>query len=331
MHHAPVARQTPILDIWYGDRQRFGLRGRPQRFVNILGRVRGNTPIATLQYRLNGQAAQELAVGPDLRRLAGKGDFNIDLALAELSPGENQVEIIATDVEGGETTRTVTVELAEGTCPLPYTVEWSRLAHIQEAAQVVDGRWVITPAGVTPLEIGYDRLIALGDMSWRDFEVTVPITIHGMNASCFNSPSRHSGVGIVLRWQGHSDRGADQWAARRPFFGPEGYGAIAWYCVFHNLGPVLNLFDPEFRRAAYCPAPLDLHVPYVFKARVETTADGGSLYRLKVWPAGEAEPTTWDLSAAGHAKSLTHGSILLGAHHIACSFGTVTVNPPAGE
>ena len=317
--------QRPIIDIWYGRHQRFGGHGHPQRFANILGRVRGNTPIRSLVYSLNGQGPQPLSVGPDLRRLVGKGDFNVDLALERLQVGENRVAITATDVEGGISTEEVVLELAAVACPLPYTIDWRQVTRMDDAVQVVDGLWTVTGEGISPLEIGYDRLIAIGDMGWRDFQVTVPITIHGMNGACFNSPSRHSGVGIVMRWQGHTDRGEDHWASGQPCFGPEGYGAIAWYCVFHNLGPVLNIFDPEFRRAAWQPRPLALHVPYMFKARVETLTNDASRYSLKVWPQREAEPAAWDLTAPGHARSLQAGAFLLGSHHIACTFGNVTV------
>jgi hypothetical protein len=232
--------QKPVIDIWYGKRQRFGYQGHPQRFANILGRARGNTPMRSLTYRLNGGATQPLSVGPDLRRLAGKGDFNIDLPINHLTIGENIIRITATDVDGGQSEVEVMLDYAAQPCPRPYTIDWGKLARIDDAAQVVDGLWRITPNGVSPDEIGYDRLLAIGDMSWQDYQVTVPITIHGMNASAFNRPSRHSGVGIVMRWQGHTDQGGDEWGNGQPFHGPEGYGAIGWYCVFHNLGPVLN-------------------------------------------------------------------------------------------
>lgn len=319
--------QTPIIDIWYGPRQRFGYCGRPQRFVNILGRVRGNAPIDSLVYRLNSGEPQPLSVGPDLRRLAGKGDFNIDLPIDSLQPGENYIQIRAVDVEGGTSDAEVILDFAAQPCPLPYTIDWGKLDRIDDAAQVVDGLWQINAQGISPAEIGYDRLLAIGDMDWQDYQVTVPITVHGMNASAYNSPSRHSGVGIVMRWQGHTDRGEDKWGSGQPFHGPEGYGAIGWYCVFHNLGPVLNFFDPEFKRAAWTPRPLELHRPYNFQVRVETLADGNSHYSLKVWPQDGSEPAEWDLTVAGHPRSLDRGCLLLGAHHIACTFGNLLVEP----
>ena len=221
--------------------------------------------------------------------------------------------------------RATTVRYAPQPCPLPYAIRWNEVRRIHDVAHVVDGLWSITAGGVSPEETGYDRLIAIGDVGWRDYEVTVPITVHGIDAACYNDPSVHAGVGVVLRWKGHSNWGKDQWASGQPHFGPGPYGAISWYCVFHDAGPILNFFDPDFQRPAELPRKLDLHVPYLFKTRVETLDDDGSRYSLKVWPQGADEPEGWDLSAPGSIVALKEGAIVLGAHHTAATFGDVTI------
>ncbi len=171
--------------------------------------------------------------------------------IAETSrPAKHDLLIHAVDELGDEVTERVTLVNHAQSCALPYTIKWDEVAQIQDVAHVVDGIWSITADGVSPEEIGYDRLIAIGDMAWRDYEVTVPITVHGINAACYNRPSVHAGVGIVLRWKGHSNWGADEWASGQPWFGPGPYGAISWYCVFHDVGPILNFFDPDFQRTA---------------------------------------------------------------------------------
>lgn len=146
-----------------------------------------------------------------------------------------------------------------------------------------------------------------------------------INATCYNDHSVHAGVGIILRWKGHNNWGSDQWSSGQPYYGPGPYGAISWYCVFHDAGPILNFFDPDFQRPAEMLRKLDLHVPYIFKTRVETLADGNSQYSLKVWPQGETEPETWDITAPGSVIALKEGAILLVPHHTAATFGDVTI------
>ncbi|MCB0041620.1 MAG: hypothetical protein KDE23_18180 [Caldilinea sp.] len=317
----------PTIDIWYGSEQRFGHCGQPQRWANILGRVRSDQPIRQLTCTLNGGAARPLSMGPDARRLAAPGDFNIDLDCRDLAPGANTIVVAATDGAGLTTMRTVTLTVAGDPCPLPYTIDWARVEQIQDVAHVVDGRWTCGAHGVSPLEIGYDRLLAIGDMAWRNYEVLVPITVHGINAACFQYPSVHAGVGVIMRWKGHANWGKDEWASGQPCFGPSPYGAIGWYCVFHDAGPMLNLFDPDFQRTAEVSRTLALHVPYLFRVRVEPGEGVRSLYSLKVWPAHEAEPAAWDLRTLGSYAGLSEGAIMLGAHHTAATFGNVTVTP----
>jgi hypothetical protein len=317
----------PQIDLWYGRHQRFGQRGHPQRWINILGRVSGPEPIQSLHYALNGGSPIDLSIGSDQRRLIAKGDFNIDLDLRDLNFGHDSVEIVAVDRSGQSITEQVTLDFANADCPLPYTIDWHSVSNIQDVAQVVDGNWTINNGSISPAEIGYDRLLAIGDMRWQDYEVTVPITLHGINGGCYEYPSVHAGVGIVMRWKGHSNWGRDQWASGQPYFGPGPYGTICWYCIFHHTGPELNFFDPDFQRPVRLARVLPLHVPHIFKARVQTLANGSSEYRMKVWPQNHSEPVAWDLAAAGTATSLSDGSVLLGAHHVAASFGNISIVP----
>ena len=317
---------APQIDVWYGPLQRAGHCGQSQRWVNVLGRVRSASSLRSLECSLNGQAFQPLSVGPDQRRLLAPGDFNIDLEVGRLVQGANQIQIAAVDINGNHASSVVAVDYASADCPLPFMIDWNQVSHIQDVAHIADGLWSITGGVISPIEVGYDRLLTLGDMRWRDYEVTVPITVHGINGGCYAHPSVHAGVGVVMRWKGHSEWEPDTYASGQPAFCPSPYGAIGWYCVFHDEGPLLNFFDPDFKRSAEKPLKLKLHTPHVLRARVQTNPSGSSNYALKVWEQSRTEPDSWDLQVAGHPASLGHGAVGLVAHHIAASFGNVSVS-----
>lgn len=320
----------PKIILWYGKHQVFGHTGLPQKWVNILGRVQSTHTVRKLQYSLNETNYKDLSIGPDQRRLVGVGDFNIDIDSRHLRLGDNQIIIVATDEKGQSTTQDLVVKYRKTSQPLPYCIEWDKQPNIQDAAQPIDGLWTMSKGKVSPYEIGYDRLLALGDMTWKDYEVVVPITIHGINAACYQYPSIHAGVGVVLRWKGHSDWGSDPYASAQPAFGPGPYGAISWYCIFHDKGGLLNFFDPDFNMMKQKPYTLELHTEYIFKTRVKKSETGESQYCLKVWKAGQTEPLVWDITAIGHPAALKEGSCMLVAHHVAASFGKVTINSLEG-
>lgn len=333
LSHRPMLAATaqphgPSIDVWYHADQQFGAAGSPVRFVNILGRIAPADTIANATFSLNGGTATGLKLGPDSRRLAKSGDFNVEVETDSLREGENTVLIAAKDKSGHEGSQLVRVHYTARAVPrLPAEVKWNAVSRIDQAAQVLDGRWELTPEGVRTVEIGYDRLIAVGDMYWKDFEVCVPITIHSFDTSVHgHQPSVHSAAGVVLRWHGHLD-----WDGTRPRWGYAPAGAIAWYSFIPELdgyrltfmgGPDMNVrffgSDPMARQ-------LQLGVAYFFKARVQSRVGRPAHYRLKVWKVGSPEPERWDLSADGMKGELTQGSILLIAHHADATFGDVRV------
>lgn len=315
------------LKIWYGPNQKFGQQGTPQRWVNVLGRVWPPDQVKELHFTLNGGEARPLSVGADKRRLAALGDFNVDLDVNALRVGDNQVVIRAVAQSGETVSETVTLHYDPRPATLPMTIDWQAVSVIQDVAHVADGRWALTPHGISPQEIGYDRTVTFGEMTWKDYEVTVPITVHSINASCYAHPSWHAGVGIVLRWKGHSDWGSDSWASGQPVHGPSPYGAITWYCLFQQHGTELNFFDTDFKRVVTQPRHLDWHRPYLFKSRVTTVNDVASRYQLKVWPQDAAEPAAWDLDHVIEHTGYKEGSVLLVAHHVAAVFGNVSIQP----
>lgn len=317
----------PEIEFWYGNHQEFGRAGITQNYFNVLGRVTSIAPIKSVQYSVNGSSYKNLSIGPDRRRLVSIGDFNIDISLDLLSYGLNKISVVAEDERNQTSEEFLSVMYFNGEGKLPLHLEWKDFSKLQKAANVVDGNWGIEAGKIFPYEIGYDRLIAIGDCNWRDYEVQIPITIHGFNGSCYEFPSIHAGVGVVMRWNGHTDWGSDPYASGQPFFGPGPYGAIGWCCFFHGLDPEINFFDPEFKRMAKKNLKIVFHKPYIFKLRVETRSNNESMYCMKVWDADSPEPINWDISSIGHPNSLRNGSCMLAAHHVSASFGDLLVTP----
>jgi len=332
---APIATPppptAPVFDIWYGDSQTFGQNGIPQQWVNILGNVSGPNPISSLTYSLNGGSQQVLNVGLTSQgeRLDEPGDFNVEMDYASLVPGTNTVILTATDAQAKQTKRTVSFQYFAGnTAPLPYTINWSSTQNIYSVAQVVDGKWQLQPGGtVRTREVGYDRLIDLGNMNgWSAYEVTAEVTIWG--GKCVTDTGW--AVGFVTGWTGHTTNQygsptTEQPRVGHPFTGAGLYGTNLQtqknrLHIFENTNTHIETVlaeDTTYRQLSY-------GVKYMFKFNVKPNSSGGSLYSLRAWVEGTTEPTTWDVQANGE---LNQGSVLLISHEADVSFGTVTVNP----
>jgi hypothetical protein len=274
-------------------------------------------------YSLNGGPESALSIGPDTRRLSSAGDFNIDLLYTDLVDGANQVVITATDSLAQQSVETVTVEYVSGNVwPDPYTIDWSTGTDIQDVAQVVDGKWAVETDSVRPVEIGYDRLVAIGDLSWTDYEVTVPITVHEVDMST-GPVSGNPGLGLLMRWTGHTDSPISGW---QPKTGWVPFGTIGWWRWSSLASATLQFYQTGVSQS-FLPV---LGVRYIFKIGVGSTPGQGGLYRLKVWEDGQPEPSAWNLTYQAGSSNLSHGSFMLLAHHVDASFGDVTV-VPAGD
>lgn len=316
---------SPTIDVWYGGTQEFGLIGTPQPMVNILGNVSSPNGVQSVAYSLNGGPDVPLTLGPDHFRLANTGDFNVDLYFSSLVPGANELVLRAFDSFGRLSTRTLSIINSQGASwPLPYTADWSTANNVNDIAQVVDGHWVIDGDSARALDIGYDRLVAIGDLSWQTYEVTVPITIYSIDEGGYSWPSNGPGVGVLCRWPGHSDDG------RQPISGVYPLGAIGMYRwttsyerfeIFGNEGYILAS-DPS-------SLTLEFGVTYNFKMRAETLDGGTGRYSLKIWDAADPfEPANWLLVANQNAvREPGYGSLLLLAHHVDARFGKVEVLP----
>lgn len=325
---SPGSPAAPTITVWYGATQTFGHKGDPQKWINILGRVNPVKP-KLLTYSLNGGPHKLLNVGPDKRRLAEAGDFNIQLDYTDLLPGDNVVVIRATDSSDVVTESTVTVKYQGGGInwtPGTYIYDWSTASRIDDLAQVVDGQWIIDGGTVRPTVFAYDRLIAMGDLTWRDYTVTVPITFYGIDSNGYGGFSNGPGVGVMVRWNGHyyeASNGAD------PFAGWRRLGALGWYrwqrsgnVYTEGLQMTLNATNASSNRK------LEFNTPYIFKLSVQSQANPSlpATYRFKVWEEGQQEPMDWDLVRTGSSGEPGGGGFLLLAHHVDAKFGAVTVD-----
>jgi uncharacterized repeat protein (TIGR02543 family) len=314
----------PSITVWHENSLQFGNIGNPQERIDIVGNATDpDGSVRSLTYRLNGGSEISLSLGPDGRRLERLGDFNAAIPTSSLRNGSNTVVLTATDNSGGVRTKTVTFNYTSGrTWPMPYNIRWGSAGSIHNVAQVVDGLWTLSSNGVRPSsnQFGYDRLIAVGDVSWTDYEVLVPITIHAFHPDP-NNPSDRGGVGIITRWQGHigSNQPPDGWTR----LGAYGYysnrvGALA--LRLDATSPYTQSFNFQYNRT------------YMFKLRAETVSQGGR-YSLKVWEQGKPEPA-WNNSDFSNIvnrvdsnNDLLQGSVLLVAHRAEATFGDVTICP----
>jgi len=308
----PSAPTPPVVSVWYGDVQHFGDLGVPQQWAGVLGSVSDPDHIASLSYALNGGPSNPLNIGPDGLRLASVGEFIVEIDFANLVPGANDLVITAVDSIGEQTDKTVTIDYTDGiTWQMPYTVDWSSVTEITDAAQVVAGRWDLTGDGVRNASnaTGYDRLIDIGDYRWlTDYEATVPVTIHGGNLG------GTSAIGFVIGWQGHT--GAGQPRTSTPF------QTAGW---LRNVpdNPRLELRDDEIVRAQTL-VPVDIDSLYYLKVHSEVIGGGQVTVKVKLWADGSPEPGSWDLSQDFSERD---GSVLLVSHYADVTFGNVTITP----
>ena len=324
----------PNINVWRGTTQSFGDLGVPQRWVNLLGTVSDPDGLASLTYSLNGGQFRSLSIGPDTRRLARPGDFNAELDVTNLNQGNNSVVLNAQDQLGDTSTTTVTIHFGNNSpWPLSYSIDWGAVTNLQDVVQEVDGEWGFSSAGVRPLHMGYDRILAIGDMGWTDYEITVPVTVHAIDPASFSSPtSVGPGLGLVMRWRGHSDWGGQLGGPWQPVIGWRPQGATWWNEYFINgsgrlsLGGEngLHLLDPTYKQ-------LSFDVTYMTRTRVQSlpSGNGGGRYRFKIWESGTPEPISWLLEGQEDADDLSSGSLLLVAHEVDATFGNVTIVPPS--
>ncbi|MHC4992773.1 MAG: hypothetical protein ACYTGC_17515, partial [Planctomycetota bacterium] len=324
----PVSGGVLDITFWYGPYQLFGVPGRPQHQMNVLGTVTSLHGVASLTSTVNGGPAQTLGVGPDDRRLVGDGDFNIELFFDDLPVGVHEVAVRAVDTQGQELVRVVTIEhLSDQVWPLPFSIAWSSIDRFQDVVDIADGVWELKPDGLRCVAPGYDRLVVLGDVTWQDYEIVLPITVHAIDESGYEWPSLFPAVGLTLRWPGHSDL-HNPGAQPREGWWP--FGALGQYVYrLNGCGPRLELYGPPYVQRdedGACAVQLEMGITYMWRMRVRTTAVGHA-YDLKVWPQAASEPEAWQLQSLEPPGEQASGSIAILAHHVEVTIGDVQVAP----
>lgn len=322
------SQQTLSINIWYGHEQSFGQMGMPQQWINILGNVQAEEGLQSLAYTLNEDAPVALTTGEDGRRLSHPGDFNIDIDTARLAEGKNTVWINATDSAGHAVKQEVTVHYQTGkTWPLPYSIDWQQVENISDVAQIVDGHWQLQENGIRTLDPYYDRVLAIGDTTWTDYEVTTSVIFHDFTAPHKGPPTFGvSHAAIATRWPGHD---LDE---NQPHVKWYPLGATAEFRLTTNLDSCRwRIFDGEnlYVEDSLTLRNITLKTRYHMKHRVETQADGTTLYAVKLWEDGQPEPHTWDLQATEPPGNIPSGSALLIAHNTDVTFGNVKAIPLA--
>ena len=327
-----VEKPSIVIDIWYGDQQQFGKIGIAQKWINILGNVSSNSGIKNCSYSLNDADTVMMTLGSDLHRLAAPGDFNIDLNIDECREGVNKLQISALDSAGNFKVNEITFSVYKNNqWPLPYSIRWDEVENIQEVAQVVDGHWIINENGLHNLDVYYDRVVAIGDSSWHNYEVSTTVTFHGFTPPAPGPPTYSvTHAAISSRFPGHSEDGLQpfrQWyplGATSEFRLTAGLDSCRWR-IFDGPKPASKKFYVEQEVSEY--RSIELERTYGMKHRVETVGENTTKYSVKLWSIDQEEPADWDFYGIEEEENLPSGCALLIAHHTSVTFGDVYVIP----
>jgi hypothetical protein len=321
------------IDVWYGDNQVFGIPGNPQRAINVLGNVRSINGITSIDYTLNGKDFQPLSIGADGRRLARKGDFNVEIHRNRLHEGRNDLLIRALDSLGSRAEKSVSIWYnGKETWPLPHHVDWKDMEIpgkaydiSQKQVYLMDGKWELENGRIRIEEPYYDRVLAFGDSTWENYEVRTDVIFYGHTKPEPGPPTFGvAHVAIAFRWPGH-DKDTNQphvkWyplGATCEFQISAGRDSCRWRMLFGGQARTENT---ERNRH------IELGKLYKLAARVETLNVTASRYAAKLWDAGLQEPVPWDLVGIKENETMFSGSALLLSHNTDVSFGNVSIIP----
>ena len=316
------------IDVWYGTEQYFGRNGNAQRQINVLGNIQSEFKQIKAYYTLNDSDIKNfLTLGCDLHRLADVGDFNIEIERDQLKFGKNIIHLFVSLNDTILNTRDITIHYRnDRKWPIPCQVKWEEISNMQDVVEIVDGKWELTDSGIRVKHEYYDRILSLGDTSWRNYEVETSVTFHGFTPPAKGPPTYNvSHVAIASRWPGHdidSLQPNRKWfplGATSEFRITDNYDSCRWRIFdgenFYNEQPVSDYrsIKPE--------------VVYKMKHRVEDLPGLRTLYSVKIWERNENEPQEWDFQATEISTRREYGSACLIAHHTNVTFGDISVVP----
>ena len=320
---------APSFDIWYGKNQKFGNSGITQSDFNLLGHAYHPEGIKSLTYSVNGKMGGQLNFN-HYRRLERFGDFNAEIPISDLKNGKNFVVLTIKDKLDRIIRDTVWVRRIFSQIQQTRTIHWQNVTNLQDVGQVSDGKWEITKDGLQIIEPGYDRIFLIGDKSWQDYQVMVPVKIIGLDQN-YTPYDKGSSFGIVMRFGGHTAGGYWKFPQAQPKWGYLPVGAIG-FVTLNSKYADLNIFrsgkpnDIDFSHFY-----IDHKTQYLIKMSCQTIRDDSTqsmntLYSFKIWKYGDTEPTSWDWQYMEKNKlSLQRGGIGLLANHIKMVFGDVQI------
>jgi hypothetical protein len=356
----------PTIKVWHGLKQKIGHLGMPQEDFNLMGEVSGPDSVVSLKYRLNDKPEIELTIGRGeygFRRLAMEGHFNADIPVNNLNIGQNKITLTALDSKGKSVSVTVYIEKTFGNYPLPVYIDWKKVSNPQNVGQYIDGEWILEENGLRTKHSGYDRIFLIGDQNWKDYEVTVPVTINQVDIPSLPRTFKN-GLGLLLRFSGHIVGGYRQFPAAQPKWGYQPFGGIGW--LRWKKGKQNEAPSQQFY-TGYADETLDFEDypvepggTYWMKMQCETLAelpqvpmiqekaitlkDGTkidipeipiekeviTLYSFKIWDQDQPEPEGWSWQVAQVSRhALRSGALALLAFHVDATFGNILVTPIA--
>jgi len=257
--------------------------------------------------------------------LARKGDFNIEIEREDLQPGRNTVyltvELNQITLESQEITVNYNGDL---TWPITYEIKWNEVEKIQDVVEIIDGDWKLTESGVRTNFKYYDRVLAFGDVDWRNYEVETTVTFHDFTPPVEGPPTYNvSHVAIASRWPGHDKDNLQPNRKWHPL------GATSEFRITDNYDSCRwRIFDGEM---FYEEQTVDQYrqikpeVVYKMKHRVMDLSETETQYSVKFWEATLEEPENWDFQAIEVNTIRESGSALLLAHNTDVTFGNVRV------
>lgn len=321
------ATDTSLIQIWYGPVQKFGHLGQPQRWINVLGNISQTEAVDSVTFKINSGMEKTLSLGGDLHRLALPGDFNVELSWDEVNAGENELHITAYRKRGGPVSEKVKLIVEKGrTWPLPYWIDFSKAKNLQDVVQVVDGHWRLEETGVRTVQRYYDRVLTMGDTTWRNYETTVRLTVNSFTPSEPGPPTYNvTHFGVAMRWRGHHSDGRQpsrKWfplGAQGEFLLKDDLDSCQWRILFDGTRDKPQKYSDKRNN-------LPLGVPILIKTQVATMPDGRTRYRFKQWAEGTPEPMDWDVEGF-EAGDYPSGALCLVPHNSDVTIHEVRVEP----
>lgn len=327
---------SPVVDLWLGAEMQAG-DGVAQRWLDIPGNASDPDGIASVIFSLNGEPAEGLSLGPNDRRLVREGDFVIDILRDRLVEGVNTVEIRAADNLGELTTALVQIVNEPSTdVELPGEISWDE-QELDGLVEIVDGHWKIDGDDlvIDADSLGYDRLLAIGDRDWADFDVEFEITIESISEDFNPITSTTPGFGMLLRWNGHNESftpGSQPQQGFRPDAGntPTPYGAFPFYAIELDGENVLEMQNPNgVVMTRDLSEQITVGRTYHFRAQAQSiVGTGGSVFVAKLWPASTPEPAEWMVSYVSGVgpEEASNGSFVLVAHEVAARYSSLRIS-----